>query len=297
MSSKPLTSIIQELVEADRVRLPVHPVVARQVAACLKQSEDGSEQLWEFARRDPALLCYLFRAANSSFYAGLQRTLSLGEAITRLGGAKAVEAIRQACTESGECTTDSLMSRYMPALWLHAQGCAIGARWLAQRCGYEDLSEQAYLAGMLHDVGKQFLVAVLDEIVRAGEFGMALSDQLLSEVLTTMHVEQGKRLFDNWNLPEAYRDVVAEHHEENPESPDVVAALVKLANKGCKKIGLGLHREADIVLPTTAEAQFLGIGEIALAEFEIMLEDHFFEGQPQANASGSDKQQPALPHE
>mgnify|MGYP001821563813 CR=1 FL=1 len=39
---------------------------------------------------------------------------------------------------------------------------------------------------------------------------------------------------------------------------------------------LGLDKNPDMALPTTAEAQFLGIDEIALAEFEIMLEDRFF---------------------
>jgi hypothetical protein len=55
--------------------------------------------------------------------------------------------------------------------------------------------------------------------------------------------------------------------------------LVKLANNGCHKLGLGLTERPDIILPTTGEAQFLGIDEIALAEFEIMLEDRFFRGQ------------------
>jgi hypothetical protein len=34
--------------------------------------------------------------------------------------------------------------------------------------------------------------------------------------------------------------------------------------------------DADLVLPTTGEAQYLSIDEIVLAEYEIMLEDKFF---------------------
>jgi HD-like signal output (HDOD) protein len=112
----------------------------------------------------------------------------------------------------------------------------------------------------------------------SGEFGMALSDQLVMEVIDTMHVEQGMRLFEEWNLPEVYKEVVAEHHAEELDSHNIVVALVKLANKGCCKIGLGLTARPDLVLPTTGEAQFLGIDEIALAELEIMLEDRFLDG-------------------
>ncbi|MDH3998166.1 MAG: hypothetical protein OET90_04940, partial [Desulfuromonadales bacterium] len=56
---------------------------------------------------------------------------------------------------------------------------------------------------------------------------------------------------------------------------DIIVALVRLANKACSKIGLGLTVQPELILPTTAEAQFLGVNEIVLAELEIMLEDQF----------------------
>jgi hypothetical protein len=52
-----------------------------------------------------------------------------------------------------------------------------------------------------------------------------------------------------------------------------------LANLGCRKLGLGLENSPELVLPTTAEAQFLGVDEISLAEFEIALEDQFLGGK------------------
>jgi len=275
LSNKSLTETIKEMVDADRVRLPVHPKLARQVSECLIAEGPDSKQLWSLVNRDPALICNLFRAANSSFFAGLQKTLSVKEAVTRLGSDKAAQVIERACQEGEGCPQGALLPRYMPSLWQHAQGCALGARWLANRCGYQGISDQAYLAGLLHDVGKQFLLAALEEMSSCGEFGMTLSEQLIQEVLATMHVEQGLRLFEEWNLPEAYQEVVANHHAEELDTQNIVVALVKLANNGCRKLGLGLTQSPDIVLPTTAEAQFLGIDEIALAEFEIMLEDQF----------------------
>ena len=279
MSNKSLAETIKEMVDADRVRLPVHPKLARQFSACLIAEGPESKQLWSLVNRDPALICNLLRAANSSFFEGLQKTLSVKEAVTRLGSDKASQVIERACREGEGCPQGTLLLRYMPSLWQHAQGCALGARWLANRCGYQGISDQVYLAGLLHDVGKQFLLAALEEISSCGEFGMTLSEQLIQEVLATMHVEQGLRLFEEWNLPEVYQEVVANHHTEELDTQNIVVALVKLANNGCRKLGLGLTQWPDIVLPTTAEAQFLGIDEIALAEFEIMLEDQFLGAQ------------------
>lgn len=279
MANKPLAEIIREMVDADRVSLPVHPRLAQQVGECLAKEGPDSQQLWSLVNRDPALICNLFRAANSSFYAGLQKTISVQEAVTRLGSSKAAQAIERACRDSAECPKGELLPRYMPDLWRHAQGCALGAQWLASRCGYHGLAEQAYLGGLLHDIGKQFLLAALETVTSCGEFGITLSQQLVVEVLATMHIEQGLRIFEEWNLPETYKEVVADHHDEELDTHNIIVALVKLANKGCRKVGLGLDKSPDIVLPTTGEAQFLGIDEITLAEFEIMLEDQFFNGR------------------
>ena len=251
------------------------PKIARQVMASLAVQGADAQKVWSLVGRDPALLCNLFRAANSSFFAGLQKTISIEDAVTRLGSSKASEVIEKVCREDVDRPQGELMNRYMPSLWQHAQGCALGARWLANRCGYQNISEQAYLAGLLHDIGKQFLLAALQEIASDSKFAMTLSGQLVQEVIATMHVEQGLRLFEDWNLPEIYREVVADHHDGVLDTQNILVTLVKLADKGCRKAGLGLTIHGDIVLPTTAEAQFLGIDEVSLAEFEIMLEDHF----------------------
>lgn len=256
------------------MRLPVHPKLSEQVLACLKNGANAS-QLWALVSQDPALLCNMFRAANSSFYGGLEKTLTIQEAVTRLGSDKAIQVIDRSCREGTGCPGGELLPRYLPALWVHSRGSAVGAHWLAKRCGYEGLAEQAYLGGMLHDIGKLFLVSALEEVATCGEFSVVLSDQLVHEVVASMHVEEGLRLFDEWSLPELYKEVVAEHHAEDLDTQNIVVALVKLANKSCRKVGLGMKKQADIVLPTTREAQFLGVNEIVLAELEIMLEDKF----------------------
>lgn len=279
MANKPLTEIIKEMAEADRVHLPVHPDIGLHVSKRLSAESFDIKELQWLIGRDPGLLCNLFRAANSSFFSGLHKTLSIEEAITRLGQDKTRQVLEQACKESISARKGELLPNYMPDLWLHSQACAAGSRWLANRCGYQNLDEQVYLAGLLHDVGKQFLLAALEEIAVSGQFRMTLSSQLINEVITTMHVEQGIRLFQEWNLPELYLEVVTSHHDLELDTHNIPVALVRLANLGCRKLGLGQEKHPELVLPTTAEAQFLGIDEISLAEFEIALEDQFLVGK------------------
>jgi HD-like signal output (HDOD) protein len=266
------------MIDADRVCLPVHPESLVQVMASIADGRVGSGQLWALVGDDPALICSLFRAANSSFYAGLPKALSIDEAVTRLGLDKAVRIVEETCRNSNGPIQGALLSRYMPSLWQHAQGCATGTRWLARRCCYFAIADQAYCAGLLHNIGKLLLLAAMQTVASDGDLEMELSEALVLEVISKTHVEQGLRLFDEWSLPEVYKTLVSEYHTEEPDIQNTIVALVKLANTGCRKIGLGLDKSPDIVLPTTGEAQFLGIDEIALAEFEIMLEDGFLWG-------------------
>jgi len=261
------------------VHLPVEPRLARQVVACLEDEGSQSKRLWALVGCEPVLVCKLFRMANSTFFAGLQKTTSVEEAVTRLGSGKAAQVVVQACRESEGCPQGLLLCRYMPGLWQHAQGCALGARWLANRCGYQGLADQVYLAGLLHDIGKHFLLAALGEAAACGDMGESPSAALVEEVLATMHIEEGLRLCEEWNLADTYKSVIAGHHDEELDQRHIAIALVKLANKGCRKLGLGLQWSPELVLPTTGEAQFLGIDEIALAELEIMLEDRFCAGK------------------
>jgi HD-like signal output (HDOD) protein len=275
MTGKPLTASINDMVASGQVHFPVYPPVARQVDTLLRQGVPEKPVLIELINHDPVLTCNLFRAANSAFYQGLPKVLTVGEAITRIGVQRTAQLIEEACRDGELCPRSRLTLRYLAPLWRHSLGCALGAGWLARRCGYQSLVEQVHLSGLLHDIGKLFLLAILEQVATCDETGTALSDTLIEEILASMHVELGLRLVVEWNLPDKFAAVIGRHHEHELDSQDAIVALVKLSNKGCRKVGLGWENDPGLVLPTTAEAQFLGVDEIALAEFEIMLEDHF----------------------
>ncbi len=275
MSSRSLAEALHDIVDAESVNLPIYPAIARRVKA-REGSVESPDDLKALIEMDPALVCTLFRAANAAFFKGLKQTSSLEEAISRLGLERSLQVVEQACRNGEGCLGGELIPRYAPPLWQHAVGCALGSWWLANRCGYQSLAQQAYLAGLLHDIGKLFLIASLEKIVSCDNFGGPLSDQIIHEILQTMHIEQGLHLLRSWQLPEIFHQTIDNHHTHDLDSQDITVALVKLANRGCHKVGLGLEQDRTLVLPTTAEAQFLGISEVALAEYEIMLEDRFF---------------------
>lgn len=274
MIDRPLTEQIFATIAAGQVQLPVHPITVTQAAALLQAGLPPSTRLVSLIGSDPVLACKLLHTANSAFYQGLPKVATIDEGLARIGVEHAAKIIDQVCRERGHAGRGPLLSRYLGPLWQHSVGCAIGARWLANRCGYRTLAEQAHLAGLIHDIGKWLLLAVFAQLAE-GDTGIVIAGPLIDEVLNNLHVDVGLRLVAEQHLPDELAPVVGGHHQTVLGGQDPLVVLVRLANLGCRKAGLGWAHDPDLVLPTTAEAQFLGIDEIALAEYEIMLEDQF----------------------
>ena len=77
----------------------------------------------------------------------------------------------------------------------------------------------------------------------------------------------------HWNLPAKYSEIARDHHEPEFDANNLLLALVRLADKACCKLGIGLDEEPSLVLAATPEAEILHISEVDLARLEIMLED------------------------
>src|SRR4030095_14589506 len=111
-----------------------------------------------------------------------------------------------------------------------AASCAMGTKWLAERLGYRAMAQEAVLAGLLHDIGKLFLLKVLENIHTAGKYNLNLSKPVVSEVLESMHTLQGALLLEQWNLPELYCEVARTHHQEEYDANNAILAMVRLVN-------------------------------------------------------------------
>ena len=97
--------------------------------------------------------------------------------------------------------------------------------------------------------------------------------QLLMEVLNTLHTQEGYRLMQQWNMPANYCEIVRDHHELEVDVRNTLLLLIRLSDLACNKLGIGIYPPSDMNLAATFEANQLELGEIDLAELEIMLED------------------------
>lgn len=268
-----LVELVHQRLNSDQLQIPGLQHAAVKLMAVLVKDDCHVSQVSRFITEDTALATQVLRMANSAFFTGLQKVTTIQDAVVRLGLQPLLEMATAAVQTSQYQPESKLINSYMRRLWRHTAVCAMGNRWLATRLGYKELCHEAFLAGLLHDVGELFLLKLLDDVHASTPSEFWLSKTVVREVLMQMHVEEGALLMQNWNIPDLYCDIIRHHHAADYDTSNVLLTMVRLVDLACKKVGIGLWRDPSIVLATTPEARILGVSEVLLAELEILLED------------------------
>ena len=273
MMDESLLERVRHRIESGDVELPARNRIVLEVQGLARQDDYDADAIVSLIESDPALTAAMLRTANSTFYGGLVRIATVRDAMVRIGVDEVVRMAFLAGEKQRYRVQDPALQQLILPLWRHAVGCAIGAEWLAKRLGFEELMHEAFVCGLVHDIGKLLLLWVIDDLKQGTEELPAITPTLISEVFKSAHTDEGFRLGEAWALPEHYCTVIRDHHKPHPDPNDSLMLLVRLANRACWRLGLGLHHDPSIVLAATEEAHHLAAGEILQAELEIALED------------------------
>ena len=268
-----LIDIANEFITNDKtVLLPFDRNTLRIQQEIGKEDPD-SRLIEKMIVSDPALASQVLRLANSAFYKGLTKISTIGNAMVRIGITEISNVVSLVTHQKNFHSKDPVVREILGKLWTHSVGCAIGSQWLARKCGFSDITHEAFIAGLLHDVGKLFLITTIDTISVSGRISSRPPPELIGELMDSMHAEYGHSLLKTWNLPDAYCEIALRHHDEECGDDNPLLLLVRLGNHACRKMGIGLHDDPSLLLAATPEAHFLGLSELVLAELEIKLKD------------------------
>lgn len=273
--SPSLMEMIETAIDAGDITLPARNETGRQLQAVLAEDDYDIKRVLEIIESDQALTTEMLRVANSPFYGGLSEVTTVQQAVVRIGGPEVIRLAIAATEKRSYQVQDRELSFTISRLWDHALGVALASRWLARKLGFADLESEAFIGGLLHDVGKLLLVRVLDELIATEKVSRGISQAILGEVLVSGHARHGARLLEHWGLPENYRRIVRGHHDETVDEHDTLMLIVRLANLACHGLGIGIVEDQSVELAATTEAHALDARDVLLAELSIMLEDSF----------------------
>lgn len=268
-----LSLTIRRLLGNQPIDLPVFHPIALRLVHLLQTTDFTMGQVTDLVNEDQSLAGQILKMANSPLYIGRVRAETVKEATVRLGAQEITNLAMAASQASLHASDNRIINGFMQSLWLHSHACALGSRWLMRRAGYPQHSDQSYMAGLLHDIGKLYLLKSLERLNQMGVAQAALEEDLLLEIFEELHIEQGCRLMEHWNMPKVYYNVVANHHDENFDTQDIVLTVVRLVNAACRMKGIGLVRDADLDLAEQTEAAILQLTQEEMDDLLDVLED------------------------
>ena len=193
-------------VSSGKVELPSFPDVAVRVRKVLADEAVANDQIARIVGSDAGLAARVLTLANS---AALNRTgRSVGDlktAINRIGHnnvrtAAVSFAIAQLRRASELCNIAPDLER----VWKEATLVAALAYSIGSRCQIN--ADESMLAGLLHNVGKLYILA------RANRHANLFRDPAsLAQVLRDWHANVGKAIVENWGFPDHIAEAIGEH--------------------------------------------------------------------------------------
>ncbi len=148
-------------------------------------------------------------------------------------------------------------------LWEHAVATAAGTRHLAVRGGGD--RAEAFLAGLLHDIGKLLVLKGIDDL-DSRPSAPHVTPEVIDELMALLHCELGPTVLRSWRLPEVITQVALRHHEPEPLTSELLVVRVQVANAMAHKLGFSLHPDPALDLAALRAVQRLGLDDAVLAE-------------------------------
>ncbi len=224
--------------------MPPLPQSISRILELTKSTKSSAQDLTKVLEHDPKLTVNMLKLANSSFYGFSRKISTISHAIVCLG----LDTVKSIALTS---STQEMLNNEVPAyalekgmLWQHSICCATCARIIAKRIGFKE-SEEAYIAGLLLDIGKIILSSYAEDyfiqIIEKSNNNRSSFDSVEQEVLGFDHPKIGGRIIKKWNLPTMFVEAVEYHHR--PDKAKInkkLTYIVHLADAISCMLGIGL---------------------------------------------------------
>jgi HD-like signal output (HDOD) protein len=252
--------------------LPAPPAAYSRLLAAVTENGEGARAVGSVVREDPALGVQILRVVNSPYFGVGRAVLDLGEAVVFLGMsmvrqlALTVELFRQASSEP------SLEGISLDEVRRHS---LLSAGIASSIVSSPRAKEMAFIAALLHDVGKLLLATKLQD--RGREVIVAMRQEgkpmhvVEQQLFGVTHAEIGGYLLGLWHLPFAVVEAVANHHTpdragDREGTVDVVTAVHVADALAIEQHG-GLAEDGVLAMVDPAHLERLGIQSRMVGEW------------------------------
>ncbi len=261
---------LKKYLESEQGVLPIFSAVSLQIQLELIKNSPDLKVIEKLIVEDQSLSSTVLRVANSVTYFGVVETTTVRAAIVRIGMAEIMRIVCSDIDNSMFSSNDEQIDTIMKKLWQHSVGCAFTAGILANSVGGGVKREEAFSAGLFHDLGKLLVLKVIDEKKKRFKL-FDISNELLFEAMASLHAKYGSLLMERIKLPKIYAIVARDHHLKRTDEDNTLLLLVKLANAICHQMGIGFAHEPSLDIMAMKEAVLLNVSEVEVEKMRNFL--------------------------
>jgi len=262
--------------------LPTLPAYVFELNSLLSSKPVNLKRVAEVIRTDPSLTAQMLRVCNSAFLGLRKKIESIDHAVILLGTER-LRTLVLTCSLL-EYVGHSIASEDIQSFWQHSFLTAALSERLARGTGYPQ-PEQAYLAGLLHDIGALPLLLVNssrhgDEVAVPSRTWSENVEQEF-EQFGTDHCEIGRWIGVSWSFSPTLLDVMVTHHTPRQASQDPrLVGIVAAADQFCVGRGVMLGASPAELPETHLSREVLteyipGLASEEASQLQEMLETDF----------------------
>ncbi len=198
-------------------RLPSLPGTYLEITRIAESDTGDARKIAAVISRDMALSAKLLQLVNSSFFGIGRRISSIDQSVTLLGQQRVKGLVLSEGVFSQLRPTHPKDRALAEAVWNDASPIGELSRQIsASELQGEDRLDQAFTAGLLHDVGMLLMISQRSEEYRAIIEDAEAKQEPIEEVerrtLGATHAEIGAYLLGLWGLPPRIVEAVMLHH-------------------------------------------------------------------------------------
>ncbi len=253
--------------------LPPLPHVAAQAIAMVENPDTTAGKLIAVLGTDPALAARVLKIANSAMFSSQRQITTLNQAILLIG----FKALRGIIVAASLRQLNRKFGKLEKLIWENSL-CTAMTSHLVSRQLKRAYADEAFLLGLLHDLGKLVLVRQIPEeyakVVDTVHKGRTYA-QVEQEVFGFAHPLIGALVARKWNFSPETCQVILHHHDAfsaKPENPvEEKTAVVILSDLIAHKLGFGhFNGYPDQTEELKAVGARLGFDE---AQVETLIKD------------------------
>ncbi|MFZ5951324.1 MAG: HDOD domain-containing protein [Candidatus Rifleibacteriota bacterium] len=239
--------------------LPSLPGLYHELMAAVESPLISLQQIGDIIARDVSMTTRILHLVNSAFF-GLPRQVTNPQTAVVLLGINVIKALVCYVKLFFAAPDNIIPGLSIDRLWAHSSMAAQLAKQIAADLkASPQAQEEAFLAGMLHDIGKLLLLEhpryyhrVLNSISDKDEKAFSEAEY---QVFSTSHAEAGAYLLGLWGLPDNVVEAVACHHRPDRlqfmNSPVLIAThlanvLLCKADKEPVSINQAIHNLPEV---------------------------------------------------